>query len=168
DKESSRSADKFYLVGIKKRKAMLAFSELLYLRNKVVQQMPELPLDVLSAFNGISGNEISDAWIRKEVKLRTPSLSGSAIFPIFVTGDLVNSMASVAEAIDTVYVSEKINVEPENLKADQLGRFLEYLAALFQTISISDIEKKINIKGFWSGISISDLYDHIVLSDVEQ
>jgi hypothetical protein len=165
EKKDNKITDENLLAGLKKRKAMIGFSELLYLRNKGVSQMPELPLETLTAFNNISGNEVSDAWIRKEIKLRMPALGPYSIFPIFITGDLVNSMAAVAEGIDSVYISKKLGEDPKNLNAEQLARFIEYLGTMFQTISINDNTKKIIIKGFWSGISISDLNTHTVLID---
>jgi len=169
--KSKNSSSAVFQNGLKKRKALLAFGELLNLISKGSQPMPELPLDTLTSFSNISGDGNTDAWIRREIKDRKLFLTRMQVvtFPIFLTFDLVNSITAVAENIDTIYVSKIPNWEVNILKLNtkQVSTFIVLLSILFNEVSIVVNSKKSNLKGFWSGITTSDIVNKNIMVQAE-
>ncbi len=154
-------------VGLKKRKTLLGFSELLYLKNKGAQHMPELPLETLTGFSNISGDGFTDAWIRREIKDRRFFLmrAGSATFQLFFTADMVNALSALAEGIDTVYISPVPEWEKhiQQINLSQISQLICFLATLLNDITINVNSNKSNIKGFWSGITTSNIINRDIL-----
>jgi len=160
-RDNNPSKDVSYLAGLKKRKALIGFSELLYLTSNDAQPLGQLPIDTLTDFNDIAGKGRTDAWTRYEIRERYFQILRARSVPnfIFITADMVNSLAALAEGLDTIYISQipdwKNKILSTNLK--QISRFLINLSILYTELTVSINSKKYNFKGFWNGITTTDI-----------
>lgn len=155
-----------YQAYLKKRKALLGFSELMYIIENGGQHMPELPLETLTAFSKISGSMKTDALIRREIKERSIFLLRNVTkFSIFLTCDMVNSLSAVAEGLEAIYISKipdwEKHISP--MTSEQISIFITTLAMLFNPLSIEVNSKKSNLKGIWNGITTYEIINNKIM-----
>lgn len=156
-----------YNKGLKKRKAFLGFGELLYLKKKGAQQMPELQIETLTGFSKISGDGFTDAWIRREIHDRRIFLMHvrTPFFPVFITADMTNAVSALAEGIDTIYVSpiRDWTQHIQTMNIEQVSQFICLLAVLVNEITIFVSTNRSLVRGFWSGITTANVINQDIL-----
>jgi hypothetical protein len=134
--------------------------------------MKELSINTLTGFSKIREDEKTDEWIRREIneakkiyksnKL-AESFLGEGVFEkfdkyIFITSDLINSMSSISENIDTIYVSKIENWE-DKLREDnllQVSKLITTLSLLYENLTAEINSKKIKFQGMWSCKTMCD------------
>ena len=161
----------------KSRQAYTAFAEVLRLRNAGAELLPQIDPSVLHSFSDIAGKGFSDGWIRREVqtfrekhssRLQTVTSRLQAVEEaIFLTSDLVNSLASMAEGIPTIYLGTSAELsENYGCSHENFAGFLVALATFSGEIAMelrySNETKKLCVAGWWSGKTIRELEMDIV------
>jgi predicted PilT family ATPase len=150
-----------------KRRAFSAFAELIRLRENGAELLPQqIDPRVMQSFSEIAGSGYTDAWIRREVhdfleKLTSEEKLEHKAKVFFLTSDLLNAFAAIAEGIDTLYLwepSDKDRSYEANYK--KLGKFIVAMSVFFDRISMQ-IQSKGNtesyeLTGVWSGKTIED------------
>lgn len=154
---------------LQKRKVMLGFSEIMFLKTKRVDLFPDLEDELLANFSKIASDFSADSWIRREINRypinfakRKQEIGGSSTIPqkppfLLITSDMVNSFSSTAENIDTLYISKVENGQSGNIDFDRVTAFLLKLSVLLQEIIVMIDSETYDLTGFWSGISTSEL-----------
>lgn len=157
-KPNEKDASKLLL----KRKIFLGYPEILFLKENGAQLFADLPSELLANFPTISSDHNADAWIRREIKeyeISAPSRKGKCIF---LTSDLVSSLSSLAEGIDTIYVSEFHERVLLSANLPLIMKFIIKLSVLSETIKVRIRNIQYEINGFWSGITTNDLINEWV------
>jgi hypothetical protein len=158
----SSDGEKAYLA---KREAMLAYQELIYLKNSGASLLPELDKDTFDGFPRLSGEQMTDSWIRREIREAIIKNIRDDRKTVFFTSDLTSALSGIAEGLDTLYVS-KLSSEEKLLRAGdlyQVSRLIVTLAALYNDITVSINSKQFLFKGMWTGKTTVDWIDYRVL-----
>jgi predicted PilT family ATPase len=158
---------------LEKRRAFSAFAELIRLRENGAELLPQqIDPRVMQSFSKIAGEGYADAWIRREVhdfieKLPRDKPLEHKAKAFFLTSDLLNAFAAIAEGIDTIYFWET-NDKNQNYQANyqQLGKFIVAMSVFFERISMQIRSKKTTesyeLTGVWSGKTIEDWKNDLV------
>jgi hypothetical protein len=152
-----------YVEGKEKRLAFYGIREIESLRQLTdFQLIPLFDASLMTLFLDKAGKGFADAWIRKEIHDLTKKTSDENI--IFITCDLMNSMAAEAEGIHSCYFSRlpQDNFELEDEK--QFFNFILATAIIFGKIKLelrSNDDKILDcleIEGVWNGKTTSDWF----------
>jgi hypothetical protein len=150
-----------------KREAMLAYQELIYLKNTGATFLPKLDKDTFDGFAHFAGEQLTDSWIRREIHeaIEKKLNRGKPEHMVFLTSDLTSALSGIAEGLDTNYVS-KINTEEKLLRGgdiSQVARLIVTIASLYGEISVSINSNHFLFKGMWTGKTTIDWIDYVVL-----
>lgn len=150
-----------------KRESMLAYQELIYLRNTCAEFLPKLDKDTFNGFTKLAGEQMMDSWIRREIH----EAQGATVWSdgnkrvVFLTSDLTSALSAIAEGLDTVYVSRMVE-EGILLRmggVSQLSRLIVNMAALYNDISVTINSQRFAFRGMWNGKTTIDWMDYVVL-----
>jgi hypothetical protein len=158
---------------LEKRRAFLALAEVIRLRENGAELLPrQIDPVVMETFSKIAGEGYADAWIRREVHDFVEQLPGGKPLEhrpkvFFLTSDLLNAFAAVAEGIDTIYFWETDSTnEGYRANARQVGRFAVAMSVFFEKILMQTKSKKspesYELVGLWSGKTIEDWKNDLV------
>lgn len=155
-----------------KRKSFSAFAELIRLRENGAELLPQIDPRVMQSFSEIAGSGYADAWIRREIHDFGERFTGKLPLErtakdFFLTSDLLNALAAIAEGIDTVYLWESSDREGSyEANYEKLGKFIVAMSVLFERTSMQIQSRKINesyeFTGVWSGKTINDWKEDLV------
>jgi hypothetical protein len=149
-KDDSKRGEK----GKKRRLALYAARETLFLTTVGGEFLPELKEHTLEAFSRIAGEKFSDAWIRREVKeyWRMKTDGGVSYHPLlFATCDLMNALAASAEGLAVVYLSRERERNSYTYRdVGQVAELVTDLAVSFGRIQIGNVA----YEGAWEGKTI--------------
>lgn len=138
----------------RRRLALLASREILFLRAIGSEFLPELKDHRLEAFSKISGEKFSDAWIRREAKEYWHMAAAGTVFrnPIlFATCDLMNALAASAEGLAVLYFSRR--EERDSYAYNDLAQVAELVMDL--AVSLGSIKiGNLAYEGVWEGKTI--------------
>jgi hypothetical protein len=138
----------------KRRLALLAAREILFLRGTASEFLPELKDSRLEAFSKISGEKFSDVWIRREAKEYWHMAAVGTVFrnPIlFATCDLMNALAASAEGLAVLYFSRK--EERDSYAYNNIAQVAELIMDL--AVSLGRIQiANVAYEGVWEGKAI--------------
>jgi hypothetical protein len=138
----------------KRRLALFAAREILFLRELSSEFLPELKDSRLEAFSKIAGEKFTDAWIRREAKEYWHRVATGTIFrnPIlFATCDLMNALAASAEGLAVLYFSRREEKDSYAYSdVSQVAELIMDLAVSLGRIQISDVA----YQGVWEGKTI--------------
>jgi len=138
----------------KRRLALYAARETLFLKTVGAEFLPDLKDTTLQGFSRIAGEKFSDAWIRREVKeYRQTRFSGGAIYHplVFATCDLMNALAASAEGLAVLYFSRM--EERDSYAYRDMNQVAELIVDL--AVSLSKIEiGNAAYEGLWEGKTI--------------
>jgi hypothetical protein len=155
----------------KKRLIMSAAAELFVLKRSGATLLPQLEKETFEAFSRVANDQITDSWIRREIKQaiekeeylkEEDKIRRITLF----TADLINALSAIAEGIDTMFVSlvdyDKTSTRSSSL--EQITLLILMTAIIFEEINISINNKKFLFKGIWEGkTSLEWLTDSIQL-----
>ena len=127
---------------------------------------------VMQSFSEIAGSGYTDAWIRREIhdfleKLTSKNTQEHKVKAFFLTSDLLNAFAAIAEGIDTIYLWESSDKD-ESYEAnyEKLGKFIVAMSVFFEHVSMQIQSNKTTesyeLTGVWSGKTIEDWKEDIV------
>lgn len=142
---------------VQKRKIFLGYSEILFLKEHGAMLFTDLPSELLAQFPTISSEHNADAWIRREVKEYEKLALSRKGKCIFITSDLVSSLSSLAEGIDTIYVSEFLEHVLLSATLPLVIKSITKLSVLLETVHVRIGKTQYEINGFWSGKTTNDL-----------
>lgn len=181
DEDHSQDVFKRYSVGKERRVGLSSIKEVISIRKNGGNTNPNISNSLLESFSYASGKKLADHWIRKEVQEFISSLNdrftrnkqGETTIQkasiIFMTCDIMNSLAAVSEDINTFYILRK---EPRELHVSTPLIFtnLVYNTAIQFgecTCCIKYYQKEtFNVKGMWEGKTTYDwLTDKIQIND---
>lgn len=150
-----------------KREAMLAYQELIYLKNTGANFLPKLDKDTFDGFSRLAGEQLTDSWIRREIH---EAMGKTAGYPnpekmVFFTSDLTSALSGIAEGLETIYVSKLANEDKLIRTGDlsQVARLIVVMAALYNDISVTINSKSFVFKGMWTGKTTIDWINYTVL-----
>lgn len=149
-----------------KREAMLAYQELIYLRNTGAELLPKLDKDTFNGFAQLAGEQMTDSWIRREIHeaKETVTWGGEDKRMVFLTSDLTSALSAIAEGLDTAYVSRMTGDELLRTgDLSQLSRLIVIMAVLYNDITVSINSKQFEFKGMWSGKTTIDWMNYVVM-----
>jgi hypothetical protein len=149
----------------KKRKAIFAWSELLWLLDNGAQILSELDPNMLEGFSSIAGSRFGDALIRKEIRtyFGQPLMKNQPRV-LFITCDLMNAFAACAERLDTLYLSRTASSEHRG----DLGKLVDIIlsaAILWEEIEVEFKQPTgitYKLSGMWEGKSITDWRNQLI------
>ncbi len=150
-----------------KRRAFSAFAELIRLRETGAELLPQqIEPRVMQSFSEIAGSGYTDAWIRREVhdfleKLTNEKTQEHKAKAFFLTSDLLNAFAAIAEGIDTLYLWESSDKDGSyEANYEKLGKFIVAMSVFFERVSMqiqsSKTTESYELTGVWSGKTIED------------
>jgi len=166
------------------RERRLAFStarEVLFLKNHGATLLDETDSSLLEGFSRISGDQNTDAWIRREIHTfqNLDAHHGAIVGPddapvriygsIFLTCDLMNAFAASAEDITTLLFSRSEEATKYSMEREipQLAELVIAAAINFDSIRMVanylGKRKEFTIDGMWSGKTIPDWENDCVL-----
>lgn len=153
-----------------KRKVMLAYAELIYLKTNGGTMLNDtIDKDTLAGFTKIAGDLTTDSWIRKEIKDEDYRLQQKGVDKkhTLVTSDLINSLSCTAEDIHSIYVSkiDSQNIRRANLY--QTAKFLIIASVLLEKMDTVIFGKKHVMQGIWSGKTTSEWINDIIMCSFE-
>jgi len=138
----------------KRRLALYAARETLFLKSVGAEFLPDLKDTTLEAFSRIAGEKFSDAWIRREVKeyWQTRFPGGAIYHPlVFATCDLMNALAASAEGLAVLYFSRMD--ETDSYAYRDMNQVAELIVDL--AVSLSKIQiRNTAYEGLWEGKTI--------------
>jgi len=138
----------------KRRLALFAAREILFLRAMASEFLPELKDSRLESFSRISGEKFSDAWIRREAKEYWHMAAAGTMFRnpvLFATCDLMNALAASAEGLAVLYFSRK--EERDSYPYHDIAQVAELVLDL--AVSLGKIQiGGVAYEGVWEGKTI--------------
>jgi hypothetical protein len=123
----------------KARQAYACFGEILRLQELGAQLLPETNPEVLESFSKISGEGYADAWIRREIGVWKKQLRNEEVR--FVSTDLANTFAAIAEGIQTVFIGVKKETDyVMSCGGDRFAAFVAALALYLESVTLEMTE----------------------------
>lgn len=181
-KENKNKQDKKEQAARERRLAFSTAREVLFLKNHGATLLDETDPSLLEGFSKISGDQNTDAWIRREIHsfqnldaTRGALVGFSDDVPvriygsIFLTCDLMNAFAASAEDITTLFFSRSGEATKYSLEREipQLAELVIATAINFGSIRLVakylDKREEFTIDGMWSGKTIPDWENDCVL-----
>ena len=164
--------------GKKRRRAFQSMGEILSLKNDGATVLPATDMSLIQSFTPVAGQGKADAWIRREISNSKPNLVRSTQVRqdrvetsnmAFLTCDLMNSLAAIAEDLNTIYFYrlEDTNFTLTGIAGyEKLSQLIFNTAIHFEECNITlrgnGKERQHNCKGAWSGKSVYDWQNNIV------
>jgi hypothetical protein len=185
DKDKQKNHDREIFIevmkGKERRLGLLSIKEVISIKKSGGLTNPNISTSLLESFSRASGTGYADHWIRKEVQEFTSTLHGvekrdangghylEKSTGILVTCDIMNSMASVSENINTLYLIRKENFEL-NLNSPSIFASLVYNTAVQFGECTCQIKyhqaETFKVTGMWNGKTTYDwLTDKILIDD---
>ncbi|MGC1131363.1 MAG: PIN domain-containing protein [Nitrososphaeraceae archaeon] len=167
--------------GKEKRLGLLSIKEVISIKKNGGLTNPKISTSLLESFSRASGTNYADHWIRKEIMEFNSTLHGiekrnangeyhlEKSNGILVTCDIMNSLVSVSENINTLYIIRKENPELK-VNSPSLFASLVYNTAIQFGECTCQIryhqEETFNVIGMWKGKTTYDwLTDKILVND---
>lgn len=121
---------------------------------------------LIETFSNVVGKELSDAWIRRELYAYAENLRSRSTRKecIFLSSDLMNSMAANAEGLNTIYFYATDRIR---YKRPLVSTLLYNTAVSYEYCSVyrnNDI-KICDLQGMWEGKSPLDWKNEIIKID---
>ena len=164
------------------RERRLAFStaeEVLLLKKHGATLLDQIDPSILEGFSKISGDQNTDAWIRREIhnfrehlNLHVGAVAGvpmTTFGSVFLTCDLMNAFAASAEDITTMLFSRSEEATKYHIERDipQVAELIIAAAVNFGSIRMVanylDKKEEFTIEGMWSGKTVPDWEKDCVL-----
>jgi hypothetical protein len=168
DKELNRSKER--------RISFQTIGEILSIKNSGGGILPLTDMSLLQSFVPVSGQGYADAWIRREIASASPlvqvkpnEMQQSNI--VFLTCDLMNALAAVAEDLNTMYFyrSEKDTIglgpDPYEVFAKLIINTAIHFGECILSLKGDTKQEKSKVVGTWKGKSVDDWYKNFVLMD---
>jgi hypothetical protein len=160
-----------------RRIAFQSMGEILSMKNDGATLLPATDMSLIRSFIQEAGKGNADAWIRKEISNSKPHLVKSTQVirgkaetsnVAFLTCDLMNSLAAIAEDLNTIYFYRPEDFrQPRNISHDRLSWLIFNTAIHFGECDViikgRGKELKLKCKGIWSGKSVYDWQSNIIL-----
>jgi hypothetical protein len=155
------------LRGKERRLSFYAAKEINFLRENIrdFSMLPLFDSSVIADFSSRAGSGFSDMWIRKEIH---DAWNGELGGVIFLTCDLMNSMAAEAEGISSCYFSKlpqkDFYIGSGGGNTEQLFEFLLANAIVFEKIRLELVSHENEplgsycMEGVWAGKTTSEWY----------
>jgi hypothetical protein len=147
------------------RESYLDMTEILKMQEDGQKVIPFMDKDLLQTFSSVTGKKLADSWIRMEVKRFDDDLKGwqkSKHLCIFLSCDLMNTMAANAEGLNTLYfyTTDKMRYD-KNL----MSNLLINTAVSYEKCTVySENSKKIcDLMGIWTGKNPGDWKNEVSL-----
>jgi len=150
----------------KKRKAIYAWAEMLWLLDNGARILSDLDPEVFEGFSSIAGNKFADALIRKEIRNQLGRTQKNEDQPriLFLTCDLMNAFAACAERLDVLYLSKTATSEHRGDLTTLVDIILS-AAILWEQVEL-DFKQPIGVNyklsGMWEGKSITDWRNQLI------
>jgi hypothetical protein len=149
------------------RIALQSIKEILTMKREGADVLPLLDQNTITSFTEKAGDDFADAWIRMEISKPIKSSLRGGHFQdenrVFVTCDLMNALAALAEGINTIFVSRIEEDKPEGYyisEPEHLALIIFNTAVQFGkcdcVITAADVTRRIKIIGMWNGKTIND------------
>jgi hypothetical protein len=154
-----------------------SMGEILSMKNDGAKVLPAYDMDLIRAFPSEAGRGNADALIRREVSSSRPYLIKTQLRSgkietssniLFLTCDLMNSLAAIAEDLNTIYFYRPENSIPASrrISHDKLSGIVFNTAIHFGECDVmirwKEKERRLKIKGTWPGKSAYEWqYDFI-------
>ncbi|MGH9952717.1 MAG: PIN domain-containing protein, partial [Nitrososphaeraceae archaeon] len=151
----------------KVRESFLDMTEVLKIQRNGGKVIPLVDTDLLQTFS--TAKKLSDSWIRMEVKKFDTDLRSwreSKKRCIFLSCDLMNSLAANAEGLDTIYFYTTDNVRYD---LNLMSSLLVNTAITYEKCSVygKDDRKICDLVGVWHGKNPLDWQNEINLISTE-
>jgi hypothetical protein len=146
-----------------KRLKFQAIGEISEMMRDGANIIPTYNVDLLTSFSKAAGNSFADSWIRMEIYDYIKSMYDSYTDIIFLTGDLLNGLMSVAENINTIYIYNRNNISFHNRNI--IYNLLYTISNSFEKIDLiikiaasnaSSIEEQYQLNGIWEGKTVEE------------
>ena len=163
EKKKKKDNSTNHIEGKSKRMAFYGIKEIQAIKqNSKFYMIPLSP--TIGEFTHYTGSGFADAMIRQEIHDGIDAFS-NADTAIFVTCDLMNSMAAEAEGLSSCYFN-RLPFKSVYLDkySDQLLEFVVASAILFEKISLDFLKRdgsvvqSYNLEGVWEGKTTSEWY----------
>jgi hypothetical protein len=164
--------------GKERRIAFQTMGEILSMKNDGAEMLPMVDLFLLQSFTPLAGQGFADSWIRREIANNMDRLERDNIIgrdtiersnAVFLTCDLMNALAAVAENLNTFYFF-RIEEDKMNLGFSAYNRLSSLIintSILFEQceciIKSQTEEQSLKYKGIWKGKSLYDWQNNIIL-----
>jgi hypothetical protein len=164
------------------RIAFNTIAEILSMKNNGAELLPDVEVSLLQSFSPLAGRGLTDAWIRREISNALSSLGVQdkarrndkverSDTVVFLTCDLMNALAAIAENFNTFYFL-RIEEDKISLGFDiyrRLALLIINTAIQFEqcdcVITTRSQTHKLRFRGMWKGKTVYDWKNNAIFYD---
>lgn len=177
DTASQKEKDSYPQRAKEIRIAFQSMGEILSMKNDGAKVLPASEMSLIRSFPSEAGKRNADALIRREIinsrahlvgNTRTSEGNIKTSSIAFLTCDLMNSLAAIAEDLNTIYFYRlEGSRQPNHIGHDRLSWLIFNTAIHFGECDViikgKENERRLKCKGIWSGKSVYDWQNNIIL-----